>query len=242
MRPFSTLLPFVLSLLSLSEATILEDHGYKVRSNGQFDGVFLPDGHGKDVLAYGLGFYPLNRAVAFHFVGHNLERERGNKLDLSQIYKPLAEAREWEPEDLDWIVYDTASDQPNFELLREIRNNRDLNRMEEVCIKPGEMGWNEIAETTDFQNAVTIKSSLPDIICIKTTQRTDGDTLYNVDSLYFHFSEPKARSPKDKTSPSATDKQTEDSRSNQEEEWKTMWETEVLDGAALRALFGEEEQ
>ncbi|KAL2884933.1 hypothetical protein HOO65_090228 [Ceratocystis lukuohia] len=245
MRLFSTLLPLALSLLSLSEATILEDNGYRVQTVKHFDGVLAPNEHGDYVLVNWFGFYPSDRAVTF-LANKQWEPERENKLDLHQIYNALAEARKWKPEDLEWVVFDTSRDQPTIELISEIRNNRKLNRMDKVSIKPGDVAWNEIFGTMGFQNAAMIKGSLPDRIFIITTQRTTSDTTYDVDCLCLHFSEPEASTQEYKTSTSTTDKQTENSGGNQEDEWKGKWspewEADDDEGAALRALFAEAEE
>ncbi|KKF92331.1 hypothetical protein CFO_g5320 [Ceratocystis platani] len=246
MRFLTTLLPLALSLLSLSQATILDDHGYMVKTLENFDGVFISDENGDPEMVYGIGFYPSDKAVALRIFDNEQESGRKHKLELSQIYNAIAKARGWKREDLEWVVFETSDDQPTMELISDIRNNRKLDSMEHVSIKPGNADWKEIFGTNSFQQAAMIKGSSPDTILIRAIQRTMLEMTYQVDCLCFHFVAPEIGTQEDKESTSATGKQTENSGGDREEEWdekwEPEWEAEGEDEAALRVLSGEAEE
>ncbi|KAL2884930.1 hypothetical protein HOO65_090225 [Ceratocystis lukuohia] len=221
----------------------MEDHGYVVKANGNYDGVYVRVENGEYELVNVISFHLLDRAVTFHIVDKELEPQRKNRLDLSQIYGALADVRNCKAEDVDWVISETANDQPTIKLIAEIRENRKFDQMYEVLIQAGDIGWNEILGTKHFQHAAIVKSGLPDKILIRTIQRVMFGINYKFDTLCFHFSTPETETQDDETSTSTIDKQTENSRGNRVEEWKETWnpewEADEEEAAALIALLAD---
>ncbi|KAL2884928.1 hypothetical protein HOO65_090223 [Ceratocystis lukuohia] len=257
MRLFGTSLPFVLSFLSLAQATILEDHGYRKVSAGDIDGVLFLNPNGDYELIDVISFHPFMKMAKIFIAYNGKEPGHQNKLGLGDIYTALAEERKRKPEDIDWIVSEVEDDSEMEDFILDIRNGRNVGPTDEVMIIPGEKEWDSILKTKHYKYASLVNRKELEKIIVRTHYRTIYKTTYEVNSFHFYFPSSEYRDPHGEA-PGSTIATQKDDELKWEEVWKKEWMknleiggevgwtihwgSEEQEAAAYRTIYAEEER
>ncbi|KAL1901237.1 hypothetical protein Cpir12675_000603 [Ceratocystis pirilliformis] len=233
MRFFSISLPLALSLVSLSQATILENKGYRKVSAGGVDGVLFRDPYGSYQLADAISFHPWMKMATIYIANNDMEPEHQNKLSLTEIYTALAEEHKRKPEDVDWIVTEVVGDPEMEDFILGIRKGRNVGPKDEVIITPSQHEWKKILDTKHYMYAALVNRKAIDKIIITTHQRTQPGVTFDVSSFHFYFPSWQLRNPYSNDIGSGVATQSDDNLKWAEvwkKEWKAMWKVDMTGG------------
>ncbi|KAL2884934.1 hypothetical protein HOO65_090229 [Ceratocystis lukuohia] len=244
MRFFSVTLPLALSLVSLGQATTLEDNGYLKVSAGSVDGVLFRDPHGRYQLADTISFHPWMKMATIYVADNEMEPEHQNKLGLTEIYTALAEEHKRKPEDVDWIVTEVMGDPEMEDFILGIRKGRGVGPKDEVIITPGQDEWRKIQDTKHYMYAALVNRKAIDKIIITTHQRMVSGVTFDINSFHFYFPSQHFRKPYGKGIGSGAATQKDDKLKWEEvwrKEWSAKWKVDTSNGWKVQWSSQEEE-
>ncbi|KKF92705.1 hypothetical protein CFO_g4939 [Ceratocystis platani] len=196
MKFFFPSLTAALSLFSISCASIIEDHGYKVNSLAYTDSVmFYKEGQGYELITI-IGFYPGKRVAAIHVANNDIEPQHEKKLGLGEIYNVLAGKHGYTRDDIEWVVFDVNSDPKTDEMVAGIRKDRGLGPKDEAVILPTDGEWDTILNTKYYAQAQQVNSRPLDRILLKhRSHPIIGKSFFPTERIHFSFPKLKDRRP-----------------------------------------------
>ncbi|KAL2884874.1 hypothetical protein HOO65_090169 [Ceratocystis lukuohia] len=190
--PFS-FLSTVLSFLGLYQTSLIEDHGYELKTIDHLHMIRSPHLYdGRDYVNT-IGFTPEAKAATIYIANNDLEPIHDDKLSLAQIYNTLCEMEGLEPEDMRWITFDVIDDEETNAAIANIHENRGIDRLDEVEILPSDLEWDPIVRTKYYRLMQMITTQLPQKIYLRHYLYSSDDNRELViftNCIYFAFASP----------------------------------------------------
>ncbi|KAL1896221.1 hypothetical protein Cpir12675_002929 [Ceratocystis pirilliformis] len=222
----------VLSLISLVQGDILEDHGYQVQSwNGTLHVVFSPKYYDNIQFLNVIAFRPESKIATIRVANNEKERHHTNKLSLAQIFTALAGVNNLEPDDMRWVILDVNEDLQTDKVIDGIRKSHNLKPKEEVKILPGDEEWDTILGTQYYEKVTQIiNKPVQKILLRNQDRRHPRRGVEPINRILFSFPVLEEWGPTTGAASDGLATETQSSLDDEEQE------------AALRALFADEEE
>ncbi|KAL2884890.1 hypothetical protein HOO65_090185 [Ceratocystis lukuohia] len=140
-----------LSLLSLSLASGIEDHGYNLKIKDHLYSVFSPHyGNGAACLD-AIHFNDYSKVASIFVAKNDQEPEHDNKLSLAEVYTALCEKEGMTANDMHWLTFSVDHGSNTNRIIGLIRQGRKWKNIQEVELLPGDRDWDSIVGTDHYK-------------------------------------------------------------------------------------------